>query len=656
MTPTTLSRLRLGAAGRAVLAILFGIALLTAFNQSRASAAQPAVVSITPSAGVAGTTVTIFGSSLTGVTGVMFGGVPALQFNGTSDSRVLAVAPANVLGQVDVVVSTASGVSTVNNGSKFTYTVGPVVNSISPNSGRPGTIVTINGSGFTGVTSANFGGTVVAANVVSDAQVTAVAPLFSPGVVVDVTVTSPAGTSLVTFPAKFSYLPGPFVIVLAPTSGPPGTVVTIDGVGFSGATSVLFGGSAVLVTVLSDTRVRATAPAGALSITVDVQVVTNQGASPLSANAKFTYSGGPVITGISPPSGSGGTFVTISGSGFTNATSVTIGTAAAIPSVINDSTITVFAPANVLGTVNVRVTGPLGTSPVTVAGQFTYTGGPVVHGLSPSQGKAGVLVTITGSGFVGTTSVTFGGINVPFTVVTNGQILVNAPSLSPGQVNVRVTTPAGISAATTASIFTYITAPVIYSISPTHGTTGTTVTITGAGLTGATSVSFGGTLATPTVVGDTRIIVTAPARGPGTVNVAVNGTGGASAVTGAELFTYDGAGGGGPTVTYTLNFRWSLLVWLGADGANIDAALKGQLASSSVAAASVNGPEIQALTNVYSYVTALFRWHAVAQKWEASFPGRSSIPGANDFNTFTFGRAYWIAISSGPVDWTVPAN
>ena len=140
------------------------------------------------------------------------------------------------------------------------------------------------------------------------------------------------------------------------------------------------------------------------------------------------------------------------------------------------------------------------------------------------------------------------------------------------------------------------------------------------------------------------------------MNVAVNGTGGASAVTGAELFTYDGAGGGGPTVTYTLNFRWSLLVWLGDDGANIDAALKGQLASSSVAAASVNGPEIQALTNVYTYVTALFRWHAVAQKWEASFPGSSSIPGANDFNTFTFGRAYWIAISSGPVDWTVPAK
>src|SRR5215208_7003685 len=56
----------------------------------------------------------------------------------------------------------------------------------------------------------------------------------------------------------------PTVTSLNPTSGPVGTIVTITGTGFTGATAVEFNGvAASSFTVDSDTQIRATVPAGA---------------------------------------------------------------------------------------------------------------------------------------------------------------------------------------------------------------------------------------------------------------------------------------------------------------------------------------------------------------------------------------------------------
>ncbi len=82
--------------------------------------------------------------------------------------------------------------------------------------------------------------------------------------------------------------------------------------------------------------------------------------------------------------------------------------------------------------------------------------------------------------------------------------------------------------------------PVVTGISPTSGpfAGGTVVTITGSGLLGATSVSFGATSATSfTVNSDTSITATAPA-GTGSVDVTVTGPGGTSATSAADLYTY----------------------------------------------------------------------------------------------------------------------
>ena len=61
--------------------------------------------------------------------------------------------------------------------------------------------------------------------------------------------------------------------------------------------------------------------------------------------------------------------------------------------------------------VNVTVTTPNGTSPVTSADKFTYLAALVVTGVGPGQGPlaGGTEVTITGTGLAGATAVKFGG-------------------------------------------------------------------------------------------------------------------------------------------------------------------------------------------------------------------------------------------------------
>jgi hypothetical protein len=265
--------------------------------------------------------------------------------------------------------------------------------------------------------------------------------------------------------------PAPTVTGVSPTSGPStgGTPVTITGTSFTGATGVKFGTAAATnVSVNTDTSITATAPAGSAGA-VDVTVTGPGGTSATSPADQFTYTPPPVptVTGLSPGSGpsTGGTPVTITGTGFTGATAVDFGSGnTATFSVTNDTTIAATAPPNAtLGAVDVTVTTPGGTSSTTTADQFTYVTPPppTVTAVSPNGGPAGTSVTITGTNFSGATAVDFGsGNSATFSVSNPTTITATAPaSSSTGAVDVTVTTPGGTSATSSADQFTYQAGP-----------------------------------------------------------------------------------------------------------------------------------------------------------------------------------------------------
>ena len=121
-------------------------------------------------------------------------------------------------------------------------------------------------------------------------------------------------------------------------------------------------------------------PAAGTGGTYPLTITAANGVSP-DATQSFTLTiaaNEPAVTGLSPTTGpaSGGTLVTITGTGFTGATVVDFGImAASSVTVVNATTITAVSPAG-SGIANVTVITPGGTSAISPADQFTYTLAP----------------------------------------------------------------------------------------------------------------------------------------------------------------------------------------------------------------------------------------------------------------------------------------
>jgi IPT/TIG domain/Carboxypeptidase regulatory-like domain len=259
----------------------------------------------------------------------------------------------------------------------------PSVSAVNPTSGTTlgGTSVVITGENLTGATEVMFGGTDAAHFTVDSAtQITATSPAHEAGTV-DVTVTTPTGTSATLAADHFTFTtppPAPTVAGVSPTSGNTigGTSVIITGTNLTGATAVSFGGTAATgFTADSATQITATSPAHAAGA-VDITVTTPGGTSATSDADRFTYQALPVITSISPTSGTidGGTLVTINGANLDGATKVTFGTDTAVITVVSGTQITVTTPAHAAGAVTVEVTTPTGSATTS----YTYQDVPPV--------------------------------------------------------------------------------------------------------------------------------------------------------------------------------------------------------------------------------------------------------------------------------------
>lgn len=323
--------------------------------------------------------------------------------------------------------------------------------------------------------------------------------------------------------------PPPTVSTIAPSSGPTsgGTTVTITGTNLGSTTAVTFGGTAATsFTASSATQVTAQTPAHAAGA-VDV-VVTTSGGSATSTGGFTFVAPMPTIASVAPSSGStlGGTTVTITGTNLTGATGAAFdGAPATSLTVISAAQVRVTTPAHAAGAVDVAVTTPGGTATKTTGFTFVVPP-PTIASVAPASGSTlgGTTVTITGTNLTGASAVTFGGTAAAsFTVDSATQVTATTPAHSAGAVNVVVTTPGG--SVTRTGGFTYVAlVPTISTVAPVAGPAagGSSLTINGTNLTGATAVSFGGSAASSfTVDSATQISATTPAHSAGAVDVTV---------------------------------------------------------------------------------------------------------------------------------------
>jgi subtilase family serine protease len=511
-----------------------------------------------PAAG--GTSVTITGTNLTDGTVVDFGSNPATSVVVVSSTQITAVSPAGT-GTVDVTVTGPGGVSATSPADHFVYSSMPVVMGVTPVAGllAGGTSVTIAGASLIGVTAVHFGGTAASLSSLvynSNGTITITSPAHAAGTV-DVTVTNPQGTSTISSADQFTYTNAPVVTSVTPAVGPlvGGTSVTIAGANLAGITAVSFGSTQAAIASLihnADGTITITSPAESAGL-VNVTLTSSGGTSPVSTADQFTYLGVPAVTAVTPSAGplAGGTAVTITGTNLLDVTAVSFGgTAASLSGLVYNSngTLTIASPAHAANTLDVTVTTAGGTSATSAADQFTYQAVPSILSISPSVGPlaGGTSVTLTGANLSGITAVLFGSKPAALATLTynpNGSITITSPAHTAGMVDVTVATPGGTSTTSSGDQFTYTSRPTVTGLSVTGGPAagGTSVTISGANLSGITAVDFGSqpaVLSSLVYNSNGTISITSPAESAGTVDVTVQTANGTSATSSADRFTY----------------------------------------------------------------------------------------------------------------------
>jgi hypothetical protein len=235
-----------------------------------------------------------------------------------------------------------------------------------------------------------------------------------------ITVTLPAGTSMGSFTGGD--------VADSTTDQTVGSRCTVTG-GTTVSCAIYDGasiraGDVVSVSLNGVTNLTTTGP-------VTVSVSTSSDTKSATASTTITPAVLPIVSEVDPSTGftTGGTPVTITGSGFTGATEVDFnGKAAGNVMVVNDDSITATSPVGVAGLVDVTVTTPVGPSTVTPADQFTYT----VFQTTPQTVPCSPGCTNTESSPLDATSITVTGDSGTSSSGPSTSLTVNTDELSCG--------------------------------------------------------------------------------------------------------------------------------------------------------------------------------------------------------------------------------
>jgi hypothetical protein len=262
------------------------------------------------------------------------------------------------------------------------FAVTPTITSFTPSSGPAkagavhGCVVTITGTNFDNpdVTAVDFNGQAAASfTIVSGTEIRAEVDTGTTTGPIHVN-NGAAATSGTNFTIGSPGNCAPTITSFTPTCGAVGTAVTITGTNlFNTATSegtVKFNGTtATSTTALSSTQIRAVVHAGSTTgkITVATGVATGTSATDFTVSSPCV-----TITSFTPTSGVVGTSVTITGTGFTGATSVSFNNVNATTFTVNPAGTQITATVPTGATTGpIKVTTPNGSA--TSATNFTVT-------------------------------------------------------------------------------------------------------------------------------------------------------------------------------------------------------------------------------------------------------------------------------------------
>jgi hypothetical protein len=311
-----------------------------------APSVAPRVRSFTPHKGVAGDRVTINGLHLANVTGVAFGGNVAAAFTVVSDVQIVAVVPTGALTG-PVTVTTAGGSAATAR----PFKVAPVVGGFAPVAAIVGAQVTIAGSGFTGTTSVKFHTLPAVFSVLSDGVIVATVPDGATDGPIHVVTPSGTAASTTAFDAIV-----PTITSFTPHKGSIGDVVTLSGKDLDTTTAVTFAGAAPVAPMsVTATQVQVVVPAGAIAGPIALTTIAG------AVSTKTDYAIVPTLNDFNPRTAARGATVTLTGSGFTAVTGVTVGNVAATFTIVDDATIQMTVPSSAT-TAKIRVLSPVGNA------------------------------------------------------------------------------------------------------------------------------------------------------------------------------------------------------------------------------------------------------------------------------------------------------
>ena len=319
----------------------------------------PTITSFSPTIAATGALITITGTNFEATSAITLGGTPVTSFTVVSSTSIVAIVGSGSTGALSL--TTPGGTASLNG---FTFIPAPTITSFAPTAAPTGALITIIGANFEGTSAITLGGTPVTSfTIVSSSSIVAIVGSGSTGAVSLVTPGGSASRS------GFIFIPAPIITSFTPAAALKGSIVTINGLNFSGTFAITLGGTPVssfkILTPYAIIAVVGNGSTGAVSLT------TPGGSASING---FSFIPAPVITSFTPTSAEAGDLITISGKNFTGTTDLSLGNVPVVSfTVVSSSTIIAIVGSGATG--SVELTTPFGTASL---GGFVFKIKPII--------------------------------------------------------------------------------------------------------------------------------------------------------------------------------------------------------------------------------------------------------------------------------------